>query len=85
MPPWSEQLAHWRIVIDRLVGQFVAGVSDVDPRAGACRLCHLPALCRIEGLRHMAAEIPDEDEVASASAAAAGKGNGNGKGTGDGS
>jgi probable DNA repair protein len=82
MPPWGEQLAHWRIVIDRLVGQFVAGVSDVDPRAGACRLCHLPALCRIEGLRHMAAEIPDDDEVASA---AAGKGNDNGKGTGDGS
>lgn len=64
LPPWSEQLAHWRTVIDRLVEQFVAGVSDVDPRSGACRLCHLPALCRIEGPRHLAAEIPDDDEGA---------------------
>jgi ATP-dependent helicase/nuclease subunit B len=71
--PWTDQLAHWRVVIDRLVEQFVAGVSDVDPRAGACRLCHLPALCRIDGARHMAAVIPDED--------AAGTGNGNGDGS----
>ena len=76
LPPWSDQLAHWRTVIGRLVEQFVTGVSDVDPRAGACRLCHLPALCRIEGVRHMAAEIPDDDEVAT--------GNGNGKEMGDG-
>ncbi|MGH8254524.1 MAG: PD-(D/E)XK nuclease family protein [Steroidobacteraceae bacterium] len=60
--PWNEQLAHWRTVIDRLVEQFVSGTSDVDPRAGACRLCHLPALCRIDGARHLAAEIPDADE-----------------------
>lgn len=61
-PPWADQLAHWRVVIDRLVEQFVAGVANVDPRDGACRLCHLPALCRIGSARHMAAEIPDEDE-----------------------
>ncbi len=71
--PWAEQLAHWRVVIDRLVGQFVAGVSDVDPRAGACRLCHLPALCRIDAARHMAAVIIDEDESEN--------GNGNGDGS----
>ena len=71
--PWSDQLAHWRVVIDRLVEQFVAGVSDVDPRAGACRLCHLPALCRIDAAQHMAAVIADEDDA------------GNGNGIGDGS
>jgi probable DNA repair protein len=64
LPPWRDQLARWQAVIDRLVEQFVDGVADVDPREGACRLCHLPALCRIESERHLAAEIPDDDESA---------------------
>ncbi len=58
--PWTELLAHWRAVIDRLVNQFVAGDADVDPQIGACRLCHLPALCRVDAVRHAAAESDDE-------------------------
>ncbi len=50
--PWPELLAHWRTVIDALVRQFVSGAAAVDPQEGACRNCHLPALCRVDALRH---------------------------------
>ncbi len=68
--PWTELLTHWRAVIDRLVNQFVAGDADVDPQPGACRLCHLPALCRIDAVRHAAAS--DEDASGNADANANG-------------
>ena len=60
--PWNDVLAHWRAVIDRLVIQFVAGEADVDPQPGACRLCHLPALCRVDAVRHAVADAEEESE-----------------------
>jgi ATP-dependent helicase/nuclease subunit B len=54
--PWPELLAHWRRVVDGLVLDFVAGESAVDPLPGVCRNCHLPALCRIDGMRQAEAE-----------------------------
>ena len=62
--PWPDLLAHWRKVIDALVRQFVAGETAVDPQAGACRNCHLPALCRIDPLRKNISdpETVDADE-----------------------
>ena len=56
--PWPALLAHWRTVVDALVRRFVAGDTAVDPQAGACRNCHLPALCRVEALRQ---HEPDPD------------------------
>ena len=58
--PWPDLLAHWRTVIDALVRQFAAGETAVDPQAGACRNCHLPALCRIDPLRQ---NMPDPEAV----------------------
>ena len=60
-PPWTDVLAHWRTVIDRLVNQFVTGDADVDPQSGACRLCHLPALCRVDAVRHAAVDADNEN------------------------
>ncbi len=61
---WPDLLAHWRTVIDALVRQFVKGVATVDPQGGACRICHLSALCRIDPSRQHQpspdAEVADE-------------------------
>ena len=60
--PWPDLLAHWRTVIDALVRRFVAGDTAVDPQAGACRNCHLPALCRVDALRQHEPD-PDGDDA----------------------
>ena len=49
--PWPELLNHWRRVLERLVGDFVAGEAAVDPLAGACSHCTLAALCRVDADR----------------------------------
>ncbi len=46
--PWPQLQSHWRRVVQRLVADFVAGESAVDPLPQACQFCALPALCRIE-------------------------------------
>lgn len=44
---WEGLLQHWRRVIERLAGEFVAGRAAVDPLPNACRHCHLRSLCRV--------------------------------------
>jgi ATP-dependent helicase/nuclease subunit B len=48
---WPQLLAHWRSVLERLVGDFSAGRADVDPLPDACETCPLPMLCRIDSAR----------------------------------
>jgi len=45
--PWPELMGRWRQVVETLVRDFAAGVSTVDPLPGACRVCQLPAFCRV--------------------------------------
>lgn len=50
---WGALLEEWQRVIERLAGDFAAGVATVDPAPSgnassvACAQCPLPALCRI--------------------------------------
>jgi len=69
VPPWGELQVHWRMVIERLVNQFVAGDADVDPRRDACRNCHLSALCRVDAAVQVMNEnaLDDEGEATDAS------------------
>ncbi|MDE2252444.1 MAG: PD-(D/E)XK nuclease family protein [Gammaproteobacteria bacterium] len=64
--PWQELRAHWRELTDALAREFVAGAAAVQPLPGACRLCHLGALCRVDAVRH-ATEVPEADSVAAGS------------------
>jgi ATP-dependent helicase/nuclease subunit B len=53
---WQAQRQAWRGVLERLVLAFIAGDATVDPKAGACRNCHVINICRI-------AEREDADEA----------------------
>ncbi len=70
--PWAELRTHWRTVVDALVGEFASGAAAVQPQPGACRLCHLGALCRVDATRHEAID-PDAEDTG---AGAAGDGHG---------
>jgi ATP-dependent helicase/nuclease subunit B len=62
--PWPQLQAHWRSVVQRLVADFVAGESAVDPLPQACQFCALPALCRIEPNRRDAlSPEPEQPEA----------------------
>jgi ATP-dependent helicase/nuclease subunit B len=58
--PWPELLVHWRRVVENLARDYVAGASAVDPLPGACLLCQLPALCRVDARRR---NEPEPDSV----------------------
>jgi hypothetical protein len=47
---WPAQLAAWRVVIEGLARDFLAGRAAVDPLRTACATCHLQAFCRIDEL-----------------------------------
>ena len=49
-PDWAAQLARWETQLQALAQAFVAGDALRDPVDGACRYCHLQALCRISVL-----------------------------------
>jgi probable DNA repair protein len=62
---WSRQIEEWRARIERLVADFLDGTARVDPAKGACRTCHLHALCRIADIENGAdagvdVEVTDE-------------------------
>ena len=57
-PDWVAQLARWRTQLDALAQGFLTGDALRDPVDGACRYCHLHALCRISVL----AEEPEFGE-----------------------
>jgi len=44
---WGAQQAAWEALLERLIGEFLAGEARVDPAPGACEYCHLASLCRI--------------------------------------
>lgn len=44
---WQAQEARWRLALERLTREFLAGAAAVDPVEEACRRCHLHAFCRI--------------------------------------
>ncbi len=61
--PWPQLLEHWRAVVGRLVGDYVAGAAGVDPLPGVCQSCHLATLCRIDADLQRA---PDPESEAAA-------------------
>jgi probable DNA repair protein len=46
---WEAQRTAWRAELERLAGEFAAGIAAVDPKRleHTCRLCDLHSLCRI--------------------------------------
>jgi ATP-dependent helicase/nuclease subunit B len=65
--PWPQLLEHWRAVVGRLVGDYVAGEAGVDPLPGACQSCHLATLCRVD------ADLQQEPDPESEATLAAGE------------
>lgn len=50
---WDALLDSWRSTLEKLAGDFVAGVAPVDPKtAFTCEYCELPGACRINELKH---------------------------------
>ena len=45
---WPQLLARWREQLQLLLQEFLAGRAAVEPQPGACELCHLQALCRVD-------------------------------------
>jgi hypothetical protein len=46
VPDWDTQRESWRVELDRLLREHLQGDAAVTPLRGACRYCHLSALCR---------------------------------------
>lgn len=48
-PAWPDVVAAWQADLERIAGQFAAGVAAVDPKRhpDTCRLCDQQAFCRI--------------------------------------
>lgn len=44
---WVAQQQAWRALLERLIRGFLAGDASVDPKPGACRICHVINICRI--------------------------------------
>jgi len=63
-PLTTEQLAEWKLYIERLARDFITGRADVDPRdyPGTCDRCGLHALCRIYENQPIS-ESEDEDSL----------------------
>jgi hypothetical protein len=53
---WEQQRRAWRAVLERLIGAFLDGDAALDPKPGACRSCHVSAICRIRERTAGAAE-----------------------------
>ena len=58
---WPAQQAAWEGVLERLIGEFLAGEARVDPAPGACDYCHLASLCRIGAHQAPEADATRED------------------------
>ena len=59
----AEQLSEWKLAIEQLARDFIAGRADVDPRdyPDTCDRCGLYALCRIREREDQ--HEPDEEEM----------------------
>jgi probable DNA repair protein len=49
---WRVRQREWLTRVEQLAIAFGSGQATVDPRAGACKLCHLMSLCRIADRAH---------------------------------
>ena len=58
-PAWPDVVAAWQADLERIAGQFAAGVATVDPKLHpqTCRLCDLQSFCRIR--ERLGAELAD--------------------------
>jgi probable DNA repair protein len=52
---WRLRQRDWLARIEQLAVAFGAGQASVEPRPGACKLCHLMSLCRIADRGHLPA------------------------------
>lgn len=49
---WLLLKSEWRMTLERLITEFLAGEANVSPRdRSVCRFCHLGSLCRIKDQR----------------------------------
>ena len=57
----AESLIDWRLYIEKMANDFLAGRAEVDPRdyPNTCERCGLQTLCRIQESRAL---LEDEDE-----------------------
>jgi ATP-dependent helicase/nuclease subunit B len=63
-PLTPEDLAAWRVYIDEMARDFLAGRADVNPRdyPKTCERCGLQAICRVDE-NQLQADAEDEDEA----------------------
>ena len=45
--PWTASREFWRLRIETLARDFLAGNAAVDPAPNACDYCQIASLCRI--------------------------------------
>ena len=52
---WQEIVTHWRMTLEILAMEFVAGTADVNPKypGRTCQYCHLHTLCRVKEYIHV--------------------------------
>jgi ATP-dependent helicase/nuclease subunit B len=49
---WNSILNDWRATLEKLAGDFVAGIAPVDPKTSStCRYCELAGVCRVNELK----------------------------------
>ncbi|HKT74883.1 MAG TPA: PD-(D/E)XK nuclease family protein [Steroidobacteraceae bacterium] len=44
---WQQRRYQWLACLERLAGDFLQGRAQLDPKPGACELCHVISVCRI--------------------------------------
>jgi len=55
----ERMLAHWREALENVAQEYREGVASVNWKKDACNFCKLPALCRKDELKQMAAGNDD--------------------------
>jgi probable DNA repair protein len=66
MENWQGVLGEWRVMLDRLAGDFKSGVAEVDPKQDATcdnTYCVLGPLCRIDEQRALNNQFAKEEEA----------------------
>jgi ATP-dependent helicase/nuclease subunit B len=59
--PWTASRELWRLRIETLARDFLAGSAAVDPAPNACDYCQIASLCRIAD--HVLQIDPDEEAL----------------------
>jgi ATP-dependent helicase/nuclease subunit B len=61
LDPWTASREFWRLRIETLARDFLAGNAAVDPAPNACDYCQVASLCRIAD--HVFPIDPDEEPL----------------------